>query len=81
VAFRKRSADPEFGFVRNLEVTIDGVLSAGSKIARSHSSVGAGSWTQNNGSEYNDLETQRNPTRAMMEPAQVGSRRALVRSL
>lgn len=37
MTFLKRSADP---FVRNFKVTIDGVLGAGSKITRSHSSMG-----------------------------------------
>jgi hypothetical protein len=34
VAFRMRSADPEVAFVRNVEVTTDSVLNAGSKITR-----------------------------------------------
>jgi len=34
VAFRVRSADPEGTFVRNVEVTTDGVLNADSKITR-----------------------------------------------
>lgn len=34
MAFRKRPSDPEAAFVRNIEVTIDGVLDTGSKATR-----------------------------------------------
>ena len=34
MTFRVRSADPEGAFVRNVEVTTDSVLNAGSKITR-----------------------------------------------